>query len=249
MKHFKNFPRIDYDEQTLTNIFRRGRIRPIVEEKTQLLYQYQISSEERPDVTAYNYFGEHDSLWTLFYANDVLDPLYDWYIPFREMDKVIKQKYNTKEPLAARKPLGKIQNVRTVGNVLTYKRRTTPLKLQEILESQYGDIRRVIEVIGENEQDISVKINSPFTVDFVDETLEVFTDTALYYDNNNLEIDYETFLRLPANERNRLSFYDYEILVNESKRFIDMPDRNYVTQMQQELDVLFVDENDEDEDF
>jgi hypothetical protein len=59
-----------------------------------------------------------------------------------------------------------------------------------------------------------------------------------YTDANGDVIDYATWLKTPASQRNAVSIYDWEWQQNESKRAISLVDRAYVAIVDQELNAL-----------
>lgn len=61
-----------------------------------------------------------------------------------------------------------------------------------------------------------------------------------YYNiEDNIEIDYTTFQDSPSSVTDSLSAYDYEVEMNERKRYIKLIQPRYISQAQSELKQLF----------
>jgi hypothetical protein len=78
MKYFDYFPKIEYSENTATNLLVRVKVREFVLSNASIYYQHRIEEGERPDTLATKYYGTSTFTWLLFYANDIYDPNFDW---------------------------------------------------------------------------------------------------------------------------------------------------------------------------
>jgi hypothetical protein len=65
-----------------------------------------------------------------------------------------------------------------------------------------------------------------------------YQTTHHYEDLNANTIDFKTYNALPAEERNAVSIYDYEVAKNEAKREIRLLDKRFVSQIDSEMDAL-----------
>lgn len=95
MEHFKDFPRIEYCNNSVVNIMVRGKIKDAVKKQNGIYYNYTVRDNDRPDILASKYYGNPRHTWVLFYANDIFDPRHDWVKSSREFGKLIKNKYGT----------------------------------------------------------------------------------------------------------------------------------------------------------
>lgn len=108
MKHFKNFPKIYYpakispngvqeDLSLCTNIMLAARFREVLKNNTVYFYPYIIHDEDRPDILSHKYYGSPDYAWVILYANNILDPLYDWPLTYHDFVSYLRKKYGTIE--------------------------------------------------------------------------------------------------------------------------------------------------------
>lgn len=235
MKHFSYYNTVAYDEQNVTNILLRARIRDAILAQSVVYYDYVVRDGERPDIVAEKYYGSADHTWILFYVNRMLDPLYDWPLFYDDFKTYMKSKYNVLDPKEAHKNLGTIAEATTVGTTLTYRKRFTPLKETDTVISPEGQHKKVISVTSETE----VELESPFNNDITDETCEIINFTHSYYDVHGHEIDFDTWKNTDEDERSEKSFYDYELLLNDRRRNIKVLDRIYKQQLVDELSKVF----------
>ena len=81
---FSNYPRIAYDisgnnstvpDYTVAvNLMIRNKLKEAVEDDITVYYPYIIPEGMRPDVLAYQYYGDTIYTWTIFLANNIVDP-------------------------------------------------------------------------------------------------------------------------------------------------------------------------------
>lgn len=103
--YFTHLPKINYnlydnrlnETERLTNIIVRNKIRKDVLEKASLYYPYYVEENERPDIVSFNYYGDVKYTWIIFFANEIIDPFFQWPLNSREFEKFIKTKYGSIE--------------------------------------------------------------------------------------------------------------------------------------------------------
>ena len=81
---FANYPRIAYDisgnnstvpDYTVAvNLMIRSKLKDTVEDDVTVYYPYVVPEGMRPDVLAYQYYGDTIYTWTIFLVNNILDP-------------------------------------------------------------------------------------------------------------------------------------------------------------------------------
>ncbi len=263
MKHFSFFPKFEYDKQLVTDIFRRGKIRDLMKKKKSLYYEYFVQRSNKPWHTCFQLYKGVEYTWTLFYVNEIFDPILDWPLGEREFDEFIKEKYNTDVVSDIKKPIGQVYNVTVApdptasiseieGNYNPITRpltvfhegslRTTPIKEKEIVQHPWREwvYVRVKKVIDENKFRIDETLAGEFTIDEPNLNLNMHTDTHSYKDKSTgFQVDYETWLSLPENKRNRITFYEYEADLNEKKRAINILSKENTEKLYIELQSLF----------
>tara|TARA_Y100000310_G_scaffold59271_2_gene54625 strand:- start:20926 stop:21483 length:558 start_codon:yes stop_codon:yes gene_type:complete len=102
-EYFTNLPNIEYDIEkikprvttTATNIFLRTQLHEAVARNAVTIYPYIIQDEERPDTLSYSYYGSVKYTWIIFFANNIMNPLYDWPLSNRDFSNFILNKYGT----------------------------------------------------------------------------------------------------------------------------------------------------------
>ena len=95
MKHFTYYPKIEYSENIAVNITVRAKIRDAILSKSAIFYKYSLTDHDRPDIIATQYYGNPNSTWALFYANEVFDPRFDWFMSYEQFKAYIKSKYGS----------------------------------------------------------------------------------------------------------------------------------------------------------
>ena len=88
-EYFSNFPRILYDIEgknsttpeyiVAVNLMVRQKFRDAIKEEISMYYPYVIPEEmSRPDLLAFNIYGDVKYTWTIFMVNNMLDNFWSW---------------------------------------------------------------------------------------------------------------------------------------------------------------------------
>ena len=99
MLYFNSFPLViasDYKNNAilLTNLMARVDIIPSLIKNPLLFYSYDLKDSDRPDILAHKYYDDSDKYWMVLYANEIMDPLYDWPLTSQQFDAYLKNKYS-----------------------------------------------------------------------------------------------------------------------------------------------------------
>ena len=105
-EYFSNFPRILYDingtNQTspdysiAVNLMVRQKLREAVKSEITIYYPYVIpESIKRPDVLAYQTYGDVKFTWTIFLLNQMLDPYWEWPMDSKTFQAHLAGKYGS----------------------------------------------------------------------------------------------------------------------------------------------------------
>lgn len=83
MQYFTTLPKIvktDSFGQSLlmTNLMARSSVIPSLLNNAALFYQYDIQDGDTPESVAYKYYGESYRYWIVLFANQILDPQWNW---------------------------------------------------------------------------------------------------------------------------------------------------------------------------
>ena len=102
-KYFDLIPTIKYningttsiEYTTFTNIFIRQKLTQMAREKAFIYYPYVIEDGERPDTLAHEYYGDVKYTWVIFFANDIVDPFFEWPLSVKQMNDFLTKKYDS----------------------------------------------------------------------------------------------------------------------------------------------------------
>lgn len=96
-EYFLKFPKVVYANTISTNIMVRPRIKDELKKYLSTYYYYNIKSTERPDNVAHSYYKRAQLSWLIFLANDIVDPLMQWYKDDQTLQNYIISKYESVE--------------------------------------------------------------------------------------------------------------------------------------------------------
>jgi len=95
MKFFEQFPTVQYDQMTARNILKKVVISDIVKTEAMAFLPYTIVDGDTPWQIADMYYGSADRVWLVYMSNDIVDPIYDWYLDTRQFEDFLKKKYGS----------------------------------------------------------------------------------------------------------------------------------------------------------
>lgn len=104
MAYFSNFPEVEYpsflndrvsdsDYLLIKNIFRRIKVRDDILKNISVFDEYEIRSNERPDMVANNYYGDSGLDWLVLIANNITNIRNQWPISDQELYDYCVDKY------------------------------------------------------------------------------------------------------------------------------------------------------------
>lgn len=94
-RYFEKFQTIEYANTVARNITQRAVVIGEVYNNPLFYYPYDIAPGERPDMIADRYYGDQYMAWSLYLANKVIDPYYDWHMDQATLDAFIIKKYGS----------------------------------------------------------------------------------------------------------------------------------------------------------
>ena len=100
-EYFSYFPRTEHDltnigqKVEVTNILRRFIVRETVKNRTDVFYEYDMQSGDRPDTIAEKYYGNADYAWLVLHFNNIVDPVFDLPLFNVDFDNYLKGKYGS----------------------------------------------------------------------------------------------------------------------------------------------------------
>ena len=98
MFYFNSFPKVittDYNGNgiLLTNIIKRINIIPGLLKNPLLLYSYDLRDGDTPDIVANKYYGDSYRYWLPLFANNIINPQWQWPMSSNVFDLYIQDKY------------------------------------------------------------------------------------------------------------------------------------------------------------
>ena len=104
---FANYPRIAYDISgsnstvpnytVAVNLMIRNKLKDTVEDDVTIYYPYVVPEGMRPDVLSYQYYGDTIYTWTIFLANNIVDPYWEWPLSYKDFREYVSDKYGSIE--------------------------------------------------------------------------------------------------------------------------------------------------------
>jgi hypothetical protein len=99
MLYFNSIPKIltpDVNGEgiLLTNLMARSEIIPSLLNNPMMFYKYDIQEGDTPEIIADKYYGDSYRYWIVLYANQILDPQWNWPLTNTQFDAYITSKYS-----------------------------------------------------------------------------------------------------------------------------------------------------------
>ena len=73
----------------------RVNIAQSVLKQTSAFYPYTLREGERPDTLSFLFYSKPELEWLIFFANNIIDPYYDWYLNGEQFNNYIASKYGS----------------------------------------------------------------------------------------------------------------------------------------------------------
>lgn len=92
-KYFRYFPTVTHNNFRVTDITRRTRFFEKFQNTPYVFLPYTITEEDRAEDVSDLYYGSVDYVWTIYVANVIIDPQFDWPMTQRDLNAHIEDKY------------------------------------------------------------------------------------------------------------------------------------------------------------
>lgn len=244
--YLDSFPRIDYSigeekniTENVTNIFRRYAILRDIISNTTAYVLYEVEDGDTPEILAEKFYNDAGAGWIIMYANKIIDPQFDWPLSENAFRKYIIEKYGS--VAAAQTSYHHYEKIveTTVGDQ-TYTR--TYLVNKERLTENALDVPYTYYTPYSNNYFLTADTslittdNVYFTVDHSNHFSWDDTSLPEYYsydahDINDTTVYMNTYGKAVSN-------YDYELQLNDNKRYIKVIKSQYYDQIMYEFKVL-----------
>lgn len=244
--YLDSFPKVDYSisedgniTESVTNIFKRYAILRNILSNAGSYVLYEVEDNETPEALAEKVYNDAGAGWIILYANQIIDPQFDWPLSDVSFKKYIIEKY------------GSISNATT-----TYHH------YEKIVETTVGDqtyTRTYLvnkERLTENALDVPYTYFTPYsnsyflTADssFITADNVYFTvDHSNHFSYNDTSLpEYYTYEAHNVNDTTvflntygkAVTNYDYELEMNDNKKFIKVIKAQYYAQIMSEFRTL-----------
>jgi hypothetical protein len=175
----------------VTNIISRFAFEPNIKQNLNIFYPYEIKDSDTPESIAYKLYGSSERHWIVLTFNDIIDPQYDWPLSYREFVKYVNEKYSANGAANTTVQTG-LQWAKSENNVHSYYQVNTRSLTAQTIDSK--TIKEKIQITANAYANVIVGTNS--------------------YTLNNGKVVSETVTK------EKLTYYEYEMQVNEDKRKI-----------------------------
>lgn len=191
-EYFSNFPRILYDIEgknsttpehiVAVNLMIRQKFRDAIKEEISMYYPYVIPEEmSRPDVLAFNIYGDVKYTWTIFMVNNILDPYWEWPMDSKNFGMYLSNKYGSVD--TSKITLHHYEQIIHSRTEVTGTADSIPERVVEIDYTTYRavgeDNRKIVYAyeyeVDKNEANRSISlIDASYISGVLDETRQIF---------------------------------------------------------------------------
>lgn len=95
MKYFEKFPEVVYGEYLIKNILTSVKLDNLVKVTSEAYYPYTVDIFDEAWTIAADYYGDPNMSWLVYMANEIVDPVYDWFMNDTKFEQFIVKKYGT----------------------------------------------------------------------------------------------------------------------------------------------------------
>jgi hypothetical protein len=97
MQYFDTLPKVIYTQNGVssvyTNLLARVSIIPEILKDPLIYYTYDIQEGDTPEIIAHKYYGDSYRYWIVLFANELLDPQWDWPLTSKMFEQYLADKY------------------------------------------------------------------------------------------------------------------------------------------------------------
>ena len=93
-KYFQHFPYISYNDEVVTDITRRSSVLKKLEGNPYLFLPYTVTEGDTIETIADDYYGDPGLSWLIVMANNIIDPIADFFKDYQTFNEFVIQKYS-----------------------------------------------------------------------------------------------------------------------------------------------------------
>jgi len=196
----------------VTNIIARFGFEKSLKQNSSAFYEYLIKETDTPEIIASKIYGSPERHWIVLAFNDIMDPQYDWPLQYDTLIKYIDQKYS-KSNYA--------DTANTGNSGLSWAMNDTHTK------AYYKIITRKA-----NTSVSGVSIDAKTIVEKIE--IDGNTYANVIVSTNNTTLNSGTKI-VETTTKEKISYYDYEVQLNEDKRTIRLLKPEFVKDVIEEF--------------
>lgn len=214
-------------QQIVNILFRTAFIKEVLY-NTSAYIKYTVKDGDTPEILASKVYKDPSAYWIILYANDIVDPQFDWPLTTTAFDKYMVDKYRSMaeadegQTLQDYQVIAWTQNTTNPNSIHHYERvvRRENKSVQSVSEFRY---------VIDKEQLTNNNLTVPY--DNYADLPDAQGVTPI-----DLTIDGETIVEVEYG--NSVTYYDYESELNEKKREIRIVKSEYYPQIVREFEAL-----------
>ena len=204
---------IDYvgNKIVLTNLMVRTEIIPSLLNNPLLFYSYDIQDGDTPEIIADKYYGDSYRYWIVLFANQIIDPQWNWPMNQNLFNDYILDKYKS----STANSLNISANTVTSSQVLAYTQ---------------SNIQNYVKTIITIDSSTNESTTSIYYIDS--------TAYALVQENTSTGAFSSGAQVTQTVSKYTETIYEYETRLNESNRNINLVNSSYVSQFESQFQSL-----------
>ena len=214
--------------QLVRNIlFRTAMIKDVLSNSSSYI-KYVVRDGDTPEILAAKVYGNPEAHWIIMYANEMIDPQYDWPLNSTAFANYIAKKYRPMAeadeggPLEDYQVISWTQNLNNANSIHHYEK---VVKQENTVARVTTEFRYKVDAAKLTNNDMTVPYDTYQNLSFEQD-----------YEAKNLEIDGQTVFQTIY--KNFVTYYDYEFETNEAKRNIRIIKREYYPEIVREFEAL-----------
>ena len=204
---------IDYvgNKIVLTNLMVRTEIIPSLLNNPLLFYSYDIQDGDTPEIIADKYYGDSYRYWIVLFANQIIDPQWNWPMNQNLFNDYILDKYKS----STANSLNISANTVTSSQVLAYTQ---------------SNIQNYVKTIITIDSSTNESTTSIYYIDS--------TAYALVQENTSTGAFSSGAQVTQTVSKYTETIYEYETRLNETNRNINLVNSSYVSQFESQFQSL-----------
>lgn len=216
------------DYQFVTNIlFRTAVIKEVLSNSSSYI-KYDIRDGDTPEILSTKVYETPDAHWIILYANDIIDPQFDWPLNTTAFYNYIVDKYRV---LAEEDEGQTLEDYQIVSWTQNTTNANSVHHYEKVVKQENQTARTITEFRYEIDKEKLTDNN--LTVPY-----DRYETLAFEQDVTPIDIDIEGQTVIQTIYKNSVTYYDYELAKNEAKRNIKIIKKEYYPQIVREFEIL-----------